>query len=60
LWRPALARVATPRRSGWGAGVGFYTAVLPDVRIIELQRQHTGMTTAPEQCVAAISAFLLE
>jgi pimeloyl-ACP methyl ester carboxylesterase len=36
-------------------------AVLPDVRVTELAGQaHEGMTTAPEQFVAAISAFLLE
>jgi pimeloyl-ACP methyl ester carboxylesterase len=36
-------------------------AVLPDVRIVELDHQaHEGMTTAPQQFVEAISRFLLE
>ena len=36
-------------------------AVLPDVRITPLEGQaHEGMTTAPDQFVAAISTFLLE
>jgi len=36
-------------------------AVLPDVRITDLEGQaHEGMTTAPDQFVAAISTFLLE
>jgi len=36
-------------------------AVLPDVRITDLEGQaHEGMTTAPDQFVAAISTFLLD
>jgi pimeloyl-ACP methyl ester carboxylesterase len=36
-------------------------AVLPDVRIVELDHQaHESMTTAPQQFVEAISRFLLE
>jgi pimeloyl-ACP methyl ester carboxylesterase len=34
--------------------------VLPDVRIVSLDGQaHEGMTTAPEQFVATVSAFLM-